>query len=151
MNYNEDGLNWAWCVESLSLKFKHLVELQSELPWRIATGFFDREHFHFQRNSAKMSFFHFRHIILCLVVLFSAANSIAKDLREQFTEALLLRPLPDRKVLAHFHFQSTAAPTQTYGRHHHLFPKSIYHLASKQSHHVFGFIFRWIHLSTGCN
>ncbi|KAL6567089.1 hypothetical protein OROMI_015493 [Orobanche minor] len=71
-----------------------------------------------------------------LLVLFSASESIAEGesvekLNEEFTEALLLRPLPDRKVLAHFHFQSSAPPTRTYGRHHHIFPKSIYQLVHK--------------------
>ncbi|KAI3450851.1 hypothetical protein Pfo_007516 [Paulownia fortunei] len=73
---------------------------------------------------------------LLFLVLFSASESIAKEdkveeLNEEFTEALLLRPLPDRKVLAHFHFQSSAPPTRTYGRHHYLFPKSIYQLVHK--------------------
>ncbi|XP_057964917.1 uncharacterized protein LOC131155660 [Malania oleifera] len=50
---------------------------------------------------------------------------------EEFSEELLLKPLPDRKVLAHFHFDSRAPPTSTYGRHHHLFPKAIYQLVQK--------------------
>ncbi|EPS61471.1 hypothetical protein M569_13326, partial [Genlisea aurea] len=50
---------------------------------------------------------------------------------EVFTEALLLKPLPDGKVLTHFHFQTTAPPTRTHGRHHHVFPKSIYQLVHK--------------------
>ncbi|XP_078434718.1 GPI transamidase component Gpi16 subunit family protein isoform X2 [Wolffia australiana] len=44
---------------------------------------------------------------------------------EEFTEELLLKPLPDRKVLAHFHFQSRAPPSSSNGRHHRLFPKAI--------------------------
>ncbi|KAK6141866.1 hypothetical protein DH2020_024390 [Rehmannia glutinosa] len=73
---------------------------------------------------------------LLFLVLFSASESIAEEdkvekLNEEFTEALLLRPLPDRKVLAHFHFQSSAPPTRTYGRHHYIFPKSIYQLVHK--------------------
>lgn len=44
---------------------------------------------------------------------------------EEFSEELLLKPLPDRKVLAHFHFQSKALITDSFGRHHHLFPKAI--------------------------
>ncbi|KAK6940522.1 GPI transamidase component PIG-T [Dillenia turbinata] len=51
--------------------------------------------------------------------------------QEQFTEELLLKPLPDRKVLSHFHFQSRAPPTASYGHHHRLFPKAIYHLVHK--------------------
>ncbi|OWM62777.1 hypothetical protein CDL15_Pgr020071 [Punica granatum] len=50
---------------------------------------------------------------------------------EEFTEELLLKPLPDRKVLAHFHFENTAQRTQSYGRHHHLFPKAISQLVKK--------------------
>ncbi|KAJ6809996.1 GPI transamidase component PIG-T [Iris pallida] len=50
---------------------------------------------------------------------------------EEFTEELLLRPLPDRKLLAHFHFQSTAPPSADNSRHHHLFPKAIAQLVQK--------------------
>ncbi|XP_010271693.1 PREDICTED: GPI transamidase component PIG-T [Nelumbo nucifera] len=50
---------------------------------------------------------------------------------EEFSEELLLRPLPDRKVLAHFHFESRAPPTEIYGHHHRLFPKAIYQLVQK--------------------
>ncbi|KAJ6797137.1 GPI transamidase component PIG-T [Iris pallida] len=50
---------------------------------------------------------------------------------EEFIEELLLRPLPDRKLLAHFHFQSTAPPSADNGRHHHLFPKAIAQLVQK--------------------
>ncbi|PIN26202.1 GPI transamidase complex [Handroanthus impetiginosus] len=74
--------------------------------------------------------------ILFFLVLFVASESRAEEekvaeLKEEFNEALLLRPLPDRKVLAHFHFHSSAPPTRTYGRHHYLFPKSIYQLVHK--------------------
>ncbi|ONK73278.1 uncharacterized protein A4U43_C04F29270 [Asparagus officinalis] len=37
----------------------------------------------------------------------------------------MLRPLPDQKLLAHFHFESRAPPSISNGRHHHLFPKAI--------------------------
>ncbi|KAK9281528.1 hypothetical protein L1049_004431 [Liquidambar formosana] len=50
---------------------------------------------------------------------------------EEFSEELLLKPLPDRKVLGYFHFESKAPPTNTYGRHHRLFPKAIYQLVQK--------------------
>ncbi|KAL2239218.1 UNVERIFIED_CONTAM: GPI transamidase component PIG-T [Sesamum indicum] len=78
----------------------------------------------------------FKSAFLCFFLLFSASESLSScqdivRVSEEFTEALLLRPLPDRKVLAHFHFQSTAPPSRTYGRHHHLFPKSIYQLVHK--------------------
>ncbi|KAI3461856.1 hypothetical protein Pfo_018519 [Paulownia fortunei] len=74
--------------------------------------------------------------ILLFLILIYASESIAKkekaeELNEEFTEALLLRPLPDRKVLAHFHFQSSVPPTRTYGGHQRLFPKSIYQLVHK--------------------
>ncbi|KAL1557483.1 GPI transamidase component PIG-T-like [Salvia divinorum] len=70
--------------------------------------------------------------LLLFLALFSATASIkVEELNEEFTEALLLRPLPDRKVLAHFHFRSSAPPSQRYGRHHHIFPKSIYQLVRK--------------------
>ncbi|KAI0523010.1 hypothetical protein KFK09_005400 [Dendrobium nobile] len=54
-----------------------------------------------------------------------------EGLEEEFTEELLLKPLPDRKVLAHFHFQSSAPPSIANGRHHRLFPKAIAQLARK--------------------
>lgn len=69
--------------------------------------------------------------ILLFLLLFKSFGSIIaeeEDQIEQFSEALLLRPLPDRKVLAHFHFESKVPPTRTHGSHHHLFPKSIYQL-----------------------
>lgn len=75
-----------------------------------------------------------RSIFLFVLLLFAYETSLAKaevGKDEEFSEALLLRPLPDRKVLAHFHFQSRAPPTNSYGRHHHLFPKSIYQLVQK--------------------
>ncbi|KAL1544602.1 GPI transamidase component PIG-T [Salvia divinorum] len=70
--------------------------------------------------------------LLIFLALFSATESINVEvLNEEFTEALLLRPLPDRKVLAHFHFRSSAPPSERCGRHHHIFPKSIYQLVHK--------------------
>ncbi|KAJ7961541.1 GPI transamidase component PIG-T [Quillaja saponaria] len=50
---------------------------------------------------------------------------------EEFSEDLLLKPLPDRKVLAHFHFETKTTLTKSYGRHHHLFPKAISQLVRK--------------------
>lgn len=47
---------------------------------------------------------------------------------EEFTEELLLKPLPDRKTIAHFHFQTRSPRTDSYGKHRRLFPKSIYQL-----------------------
>ncbi|XP_072950603.1 uncharacterized protein [Typha angustifolia] len=51
--------------------------------------------------------------------------------REEFSEELLLKPLPDRKILAHFHFKSVAPPSAANGKHHHLFPKAIAQLVQK--------------------
>ncbi|CAK9159180.1 unnamed protein product [Ilex paraguariensis] len=74
---------------------------------------------------------HLRSIIVFFLLLF-ASNSIGKEEQdEEFSEELLLRPLPDRKVLAHFHFDTRVPPTDTYGHHHHLFPKAIYQLVHK--------------------
>ncbi|CAH9129527.1 unnamed protein product [Cuscuta epithymum] len=68
-------------------------------------------------------------MLILLTIFLSYISIIAGE--EEFSEALLLRPLPDRKVLSHFHFESKAPPTDTHGRHHHLFPKSIYQLVHK--------------------
>lgn len=67
-------------------------------------------------------------LLLSLLISFSSislGSVVGGHGEEEFTEELLLKPLPDRKVLAHFHFENTAPRTQYYGRHHHLFPKSI--------------------------
>ncbi|KAJ0796578.1 putative GPI transamidase component PIG-T [Helianthus annuus] len=66
--------------------------------------------------------------ILLLFVLHVSSESAGE---EEFTEELLFRPLPDRKVLSHFHFESRAPPTNSYGHHHRLFPKAIYQLVHK--------------------
>ncbi|TVU29831.1 hypothetical protein EJB05_21418, partial [Eragrostis curvula] len=66
-----------------------------------------------------------------LLVLSPAAVSGHAAVAEEFTEELLLRPLPDRKALAHFHFRSSAPPSAAAGRHHHLFPKAISQLVQK--------------------
>ncbi|CAL4969791.1 unnamed protein product [Urochloa decumbens] len=70
-------------------------------------------------------------LLLLLLLATSAAPSAAAPEAEEFTEELLLRPLPDRKALAHFHFRSTAPPASSVGRHHHLFPKAISQLVKK--------------------
>ncbi|KAJ4795028.1 GPI transamidase component GPI16 [Rhynchospora pubera] len=56
-------------------------------------------------------------------------TSVPKE--EEFSEELLLKPLPDYKVLAHFHFTSISPPSSSNGKHHHLFPKSIAQLVKK--------------------
>nr|CAB3470798.1 unnamed protein product [Digitaria exilis] len=63
--------------------------------------------------------------LLLLFVLTAAVAASAAAPEEEFTEELLLRPLPDRKALAHFYFRSSAPPAASVGRHHHLFPKAI--------------------------
>ncbi|KAF2548956.1 hypothetical protein F2Q70_00023832 [Brassica cretica] len=63
-----------------------------------------------------------------LLILQSFLLAIAfgsNEVEEEFSESLLLKPLPDRKVLAHFHFENRAPPSNSHGRHHHLFPKAI--------------------------
>ncbi|KAL8160602.1 hypothetical protein V2J09_002139 [Rumex salicifolius] len=61
-----------------------------------------------------------------------APISASGEAEEQFNEELLLRPLPDRKVLAHFSFGSRARHSDDNGGHHlRLFPKAIYQLVRK--------------------
>ncbi|KAK7345838.1 hypothetical protein VNO77_16450 [Canavalia gladiata] len=69
---------------------------------------------------------------LCLFLFLLLFLARSSSLEEEFSEELLLKPLPDRKVLAHFHFQSEAPLTaDSFARHHHLFPKSISQLVQK--------------------
>ncbi|KAB1210180.1 GPI transamidase component PIG-T [Morella rubra] len=72
-------------------------------------------------------------LVLLFQLLFSSGSVLRESDEEEFSEELLLRPLPDRKVLAHFHFESRAPPSlaDSYGRHHHLFPKAIAQLVQK--------------------
>ncbi|XP_008235459.1 PREDICTED: GPI transamidase component PIG-T-like [Prunus mume] len=76
-----------------------------------------------------------RPILLLSFLLFAPILNFKAALgsvtEEDFSEELLLRPLPDRKVLAHFHFRSRAPHTSSNGRHHHLFPKAISQLVQK--------------------
>ena len=81
---------------------------------------------------------------LIAVLLFSsiASASLSQEEEEEFSEELLLKPLADRKVLAHFHFESKAPPTRTYGHHHRLFPKALYQLViSVSSFSFYCFLF----------
>nr|XP_023919165.1 LOW QUALITY PROTEIN: GPI transamidase component PIG-T homolog [Quercus suber] len=67
---------------------------------------------------------------ICFSTIFAVFGSVF--FQEELSEELLLKPLPDRKVLAHFHFETTAPPLSTsHGRHHHLFPKAIAQLVQK--------------------
>ncbi|KAK9992834.1 hypothetical protein SO802_022537 [Lithocarpus litseifolius] len=66
---------------------------------------------------------------ICFSTIFAVFGSVFE---EEFSEELLLKPLPDQKVLAHFHFETAAPPLSTsHGRHHHLFPKAIAQLVQK--------------------
>lgn len=64
------------------------------------------------------------HQFLQFWIAFGSVNEEGQK-QEEFYEELLLKPLPDRKLLTHFHFQSSAPPCTSNGRHHHLFPKAI--------------------------
>ncbi|KAJ6860545.1 hypothetical protein NC651_036822 [Populus alba x Populus x berolinensis] len=71
--------------------------------------------------------------VLAILLLSSSikAYGLALDKEEEeFHEELLLKPLPDRKVLAHFHFQTRAPSSTSNGHHHHLFPKTISQLVN---------------------
>ncbi|XP_010464323.1 PREDICTED: GPI transamidase component PIG-T-like isoform X2 [Camelina sativa] len=70
-------------------------------------------------------------IPLLILQSFLVAIAFGSKEAEEFSEALLLKPLPDRKVLAHFHFENRAPPSNSHGRHHHLFPKAISQLVQK--------------------
>ncbi|KAF9669746.1 hypothetical protein SADUNF_Sadunf14G0139500 [Salix dunnii] len=68
-----------------------------------------------------------------LFLLLSSTKAFGSDVdKEEFQEELLLKPLPDRKLLAHFHFETRAPPCDSNGlHHHHLFPKSISQMVEK--------------------
>ncbi|PWA60790.1 GPI transamidase component PIG-T [Artemisia annua] len=70
-------------------------------------------------------------LIFFLFILHVSSESTLPAEEEEFTEELLFRPLPDRKVLSHFHFQIHTPDTTSYGPHHRLFPKAIYQLVHK--------------------
>ncbi|KEH18198.1 GPI transamidase component Gpi16 subunit-like protein [Medicago truncatula] len=72
-------------------------------------------------------------LVISLILFLPILSSSAIVAEEEFSEELLLKPLPDRKVLAHFHFQTEAPPIHedSFARHHHLFPKSISQLVKK--------------------
>nr|XP_043620579.1 GPI transamidase component PIG-T [Erigeron canadensis] len=73
------------------------------------------------------------HLVSSIFILFLLACHVTSEStgEEEFTEELLFRPLPDRKVLSHFHFNTKLPPTNSYGHHHRLFPKAIYQLVHK--------------------
>ncbi|KAF3435960.1 hypothetical protein FNV43_RR23052 [Rhamnella rubrinervis] len=87
-------------------------------------------------STSPMAILYLRAILLLYLIGFCSffyANAVHGSVieEEEFSEELLLRPLPDRKVLSHFHFRSRAPPTSSNGRHHHLFPKAISQLVQK--------------------
>lgn len=81
-------------------------------------------------------------LILLLFEAFLVAFSFESNGVEEFNEELLLKPLPDRKVLAHFHFESRAQQpsSNSNGFHHHLFPKAISQLVKTLPHQL---CWRW--------
>ncbi|KOM58316.1 hypothetical protein LR48_Vigan11g135000 [Vigna angularis] len=71
--------------------------------------------------------------------------------KEEFSEELLLKPLPDRKILAHFHFQNEAPlDVDSFARHHHLFPKSISQLGSIYGCSAAASSYWWFFLKEKC-
>eukprot|EP00252_Welwitschia_mirabilis_P023119 TRINITY_DN6465_c0_g1_i1.p1 TRINITY_DN6465_c0_g1~~TRINITY_DN6465_c0_g1_i1.p1 ORF type:complete len:676 (+),score=126.09 TRINITY_DN6465_c0_g1_i1:255-2282(+) len=68
-------------------------------------------------------------LLLFLQVTLMTTTLMTAAADEEFSEELLLRPLPDGKVLAHFLF--TNKLPQNHGSHHKLFPKAIYQLVRK--------------------
>ncbi|PIA30243.1 hypothetical protein AQUCO_05700152v1 [Aquilegia coerulea] len=70
-------------------------------------------------------------ILIFFTVLAQCFNGKEVEVVEEeevFTEELLLRPLPDRKVLTHFHFEHKAP---FHHQHYRLFPKAIHQLVQK--------------------
>ncbi|GAB2245137.1 hypothetical protein Droror1_Dr00000630 [Drosera rotundifolia] len=65
--------------------------------------------------------------------IFASTKEEDDEEEEEFHEELLLRPLPDRKLIAHFRFESKLGGVDDGGRNRHLrlFPKSIYQLVHK--------------------
>lgn len=72
-------------------------------------------------------------LIFTLFTVLVVHSCYGVEEEEEFTEELLLRPLPDGRVLSHFHFQHKApSPYTNGGRHHYnLFPKAIHQLVHK--------------------
>ncbi|KAL9250601.1 GPI transamidase component PIG-T-like protein [Drosera capensis] len=90
------------------------------------------------RSSSITLFCFFIYLIFSASIFASTSESETikendDDDEEEFHEELLLRPLPDRKLLAHFRFESRLGGVEDGGRNWHLrlFPKSIYQLVHK--------------------
>nr|KAJ0201312.1 hypothetical protein LSAT_V11C600323250 [Lactuca sativa] len=78
-------------------------------------------------------------IFVLLVFVLHVASESTREVVEQIdgeelNEELLFRPLPDQKVLFHFHFESRVPPTNSYRHHHWLFSKAIYQLTLQQGY-----------------
>jgi phosphatidylinositol glycan class T len=81
-------------------------------------------------------------LTLSLLLLLPILSSTKVVEEEEFSEELLLKPLPDRKIFAHFHFQTEAPISDhSFARHHHLFPKSIAQLVCVSVHFPLSFLF----------
>ncbi|XP_021814186.1 GPI transamidase component PIG-T-like isoform X2 [Prunus avium] len=76
-----------------------------------------------------------RRVLLLSLLLFApilhSKAALGTVTEENFSEEMLLKPLPGRKVLAHFNFRSRASHTNSSGRPHRLFPKAISQLVQK--------------------
>lgn len=69
-------------------------------------------------------------ILRLVLILLTLCLATTQELnKEEFHEELLLKPLPDRKILSHFHFRHTL-PDVT-NSHHSLFPKAVFQLVKK--------------------
>lgn len=69
--------------------------------------------------------------VVFIVVSATVGTVSAQTARsEEFSEDLLLRPMPDGKVLGHFLFTNHLPPLSSHEHHHRLFPKAIYQLVS---------------------
>ena len=107
----------------------HFLSSTLSLSWRTLYSFTHNPHFqspHSMAHPPRRT--HSILLILSFQICFSTIFAVFGSVffQEEFSEELLLKPLPDRKVLAHFHFETTAPPLSTsHGRHHHLFPKAI--------------------------
>jgi hypothetical protein len=85
-------------------------------------------------------------LFLALALVFHVIRVQSQRLteEEEFSEDLLLRPLPDGKVLAHFLFTNLLPPVKSHGHHHHrLFPKAIYQLVRSLALPGYCFAFFW--------
>ncbi|KAG0564489.1 hypothetical protein KC19_8G114600 [Ceratodon purpureus] len=73
----------------------------------------------------------FGFVLLC--VLLGVVDGESSLRSEDFVESLVVRPLPDGKVLGHFEFVNELGGGRegAHGRHHKLFPKAIFQIVQK--------------------